>query len=95
MKRVTKRERDVFPGQQGAVRWSTAEVQAGEGFDAWPGVISDGGSRYMSQPFIDETGRVVSVRRKLKPTHVERSQVRGRPGRPLLAPGRLPAPFQP
>jgi nitrilase len=33
----------------------------------------DGGSLYMSQAFIDETGRVVSVRRKLKPTHVERS----------------------
>lgn len=32
-----------------------------------------GGSLYMSQAFIDETGRVVSVRRKLKPTHVERS----------------------
>jgi len=32
-----------------------------------------GGSLYMAQAFIDETGRVVSVRRKLKPTHVERS----------------------
>lgn len=32
-----------------------------------------GGSLYMAQAFIDDTGRVVSVRRKLKPTHVERS----------------------
>ena len=32
-----------------------------------------GGSLYMAQAFIDGTGRVVSVRRKLKPTHVERS----------------------
>ncbi len=32
-----------------------------------------GGSLYMSQAFIDDTGEVISVRRKLKPTHVERS----------------------
>jgi nitrilase len=32
-----------------------------------------GGSLYMSQAFIDNTGTVISVRRKLKPTHVERS----------------------
>ncbi|MGY1669715.1 carbon-nitrogen hydrolase family protein [Geodermatophilus sp. SYSU D00710] len=32
-----------------------------------------GGSLYMSQAFIDDAGTVVSVRRKLKPTHVERS----------------------
>jgi nitrilase len=32
-----------------------------------------GGSLYMAQAFIDDTGRVLSVRRKLKPTHVERS----------------------
>ncbi len=32
-----------------------------------------GGSLYMAQAFIDDTGRVVSVRRKLKPTHVERT----------------------
>lgn len=32
-----------------------------------------GGSLYMAQAFIDDTGRVISVRRKLKPTHVERS----------------------
>ncbi|MDQ0382571.1 carbon-nitrogen hydrolase family protein [Amycolatopsis thermophila] len=32
-----------------------------------------GGSLYMSQAFVDDTGRVLSVRRKLKPTHVERS----------------------
>jgi aliphatic nitrilase len=32
-----------------------------------------GGSLYMSQAFIDDVGQVVSVRRKLKPTHVERS----------------------
>ncbi|GAA4881215.1 carbon-nitrogen hydrolase family protein [Actinomycetospora straminea] len=32
-----------------------------------------GGSVYMAQAFISDTGRVVSVRRKLKPTHVERS----------------------
>lgn len=32
-----------------------------------------GGSLYMSQAFIDDTGSVVSVRRKLKPTHVERT----------------------
>jgi len=34
---------------------------------------NDGGSLYMAQAFIDDTGRVLSVRRKLKPTHVERS----------------------
>ncbi|QUQ63254.1 carbon-nitrogen hydrolase family protein [Kutzneria sp. CA-103260] len=34
---------------------------------------NDGGSLYMAQAFIDDTGRVISVRRKLKPTHVERS----------------------
>ena len=33
----------------------------------------DRGSLYMSQATITETGRLVSVRRKLKPTHVERS----------------------
>ncbi|GAA3838992.1 carbon-nitrogen hydrolase family protein [Amycolatopsis tucumanensis] len=33
----------------------------------------DGGSLYMSQAFISETGELISVRRKLKPTHVERS----------------------
>jgi len=32
-----------------------------------------GGSLYMAQAFIDDTGRLVSVRRKLKPTHVERT----------------------
>lgn len=32
-----------------------------------------GGSLYMAQAFIDDTGAVISVRRKLKPTHVERS----------------------
>jgi nitrilase len=32
-----------------------------------------GGSLYMSQALIDDTGAVVAVRRKLKPTHVERS----------------------
>ena len=32
-----------------------------------------GGSLYMSQAFIDDTGTVLGVRRKLKPTHVERS----------------------
>ncbi|MEU0514872.1 MULTISPECIES: carbon-nitrogen hydrolase family protein [unclassified Amycolatopsis] len=33
----------------------------------------DGGSLYMSQAFISDTGELISVRRKLKPTHVERS----------------------
>lgn len=32
-----------------------------------------GGSLYMSQALIADDGRVISVRRKLKPTHVERS----------------------
>jgi nitrilase len=32
-----------------------------------------GGSLYMAQAFISDTGELVSVRRKLKPTHVERS----------------------
>ena len=32
-----------------------------------------GGSLYMAQAFISGTGELVSVRRKLKPTHVERS----------------------
>jgi aliphatic nitrilase len=32
-----------------------------------------GGSLYMAQAFISEAGELVSVRRKLKPTHVERS----------------------
>jgi nitrilase len=32
-----------------------------------------GGSLYMSQAFIDDTGNIISVRRKLKPTHVERT----------------------
>lgn len=33
----------------------------------------DGGSRYLSQVFIDEKGDIVANRRKLKPTHVERT----------------------
>jgi nitrilase len=33
----------------------------------------DGGSLYMAQAFVSGTGELVSVRRKLKPTHVERS----------------------
>lgn len=33
----------------------------------------DGGSRYMGQMLISRTGEVLSTRRKLKPTHVERS----------------------
>lgn len=33
----------------------------------------DGGSLYMAQAFIDDSGALLSVRRKLKPTHVERS----------------------
>lgn len=32
-----------------------------------------GGSLYMAQAFIDDTGQLLAVRRKLKPTHVERS----------------------
>lgn len=32
-----------------------------------------GGSLYMAQAFISDTGELISVRRKLKPTHVERS----------------------
>jgi aliphatic nitrilase len=32
-----------------------------------------GGSLYMAQAFISETGELLAVRRKLKPTHVERS----------------------
>lgn len=32
-----------------------------------------GGSLYMAQALISDSGRVISVRRKLKPTHVERS----------------------
>lgn len=32
-----------------------------------------GGSLYMAQAFLDDTGRLLSVRRKLKPTHVERA----------------------
>ena len=32
-----------------------------------------GGSLYMSQALISDAGRVIAVRRKLKPTHVERS----------------------
>jgi hypothetical protein len=38
---VTNRGRDIGPGQPGqAVRWSTSEVQPGERFDAWNGIIS-------------------------------------------------------
>lgn len=33
----------------------------------------DGGSLYMAQAFIDECGMLLSVRRKLTPTHLERS----------------------
>jgi aliphatic nitrilase len=33
----------------------------------------EGGSRYLSQVFIDEHGELVANRRKLKPTHVERT----------------------
>jgi len=33
----------------------------------------DGGSLYLSQVLIDNNGEVLSVRRKLKPTHVERA----------------------
>ncbi|MEU3982858.1 carbon-nitrogen hydrolase family protein [Streptomyces sp. NPDC026672] len=33
----------------------------------------ENGTLYMSQAFMDDTGRIISVRRKLKPTHVERS----------------------
>jgi AraC-like DNA-binding protein len=42
MERVTRRERDIVPGQRDCgVRWSTSEVQPGERFDAWTGIISD------------------------------------------------------
>jgi aliphatic nitrilase len=34
----------------------------------------EGGSLYMAQAIIDNTGTTVSTRRKLKPTHVERTQ---------------------
>jgi len=34
---------------------------------------SKSGSLYMSQAFISDSGELISVRRKLKPTHVERS----------------------
>jgi aliphatic nitrilase len=34
---------------------------------------SASGSLYMAQAFISDTGELISVRRKLKPTHVERS----------------------
>lgn len=33
----------------------------------------EGGTRYLSQVFIDEQGEIVANRRKLKPTHVERT----------------------
>lgn len=33
----------------------------------------DGGSLYIAQLFIDDEGETISVRRKLKPTHVERT----------------------
>lgn len=33
----------------------------------------EGGSRYLAQVFIDEQGQIVANRRKLKPTHVERT----------------------
>jgi aliphatic nitrilase len=33
----------------------------------------DGGSLYMAQAFVSDTGELISVRRKLKPTHVERA----------------------
>ena len=32
-----------------------------------------GGSLYMAQAFVSDTGELISVRRKLKPTHVERA----------------------
>jgi AraC-like DNA-binding protein len=42
MVHVTRRERDAVAGRPGhAVRWSTSEVQPGERFDAWTGIISD------------------------------------------------------
>lgn len=34
----------------------------------------DGGSMYMAQALIDHTGKTIMTRRKLKPTHVERTQ---------------------
>ncbi|MBL5973991.1 MAG: carbon-nitrogen hydrolase family protein [Candidatus Leucobacter sulfamidivorax] len=34
----------------------------------------EGGSMYMAQALIDDTGRTLMTRRKLKPTHVERTQ---------------------
>jgi aliphatic nitrilase len=33
----------------------------------------DGGTLYLAQAIIDDAGKVISTRRKLKPTHVERS----------------------
>jgi nitrilase len=35
--------------------------------------LRDGGSLYMAQAFVSDSGELISVRRKLKPTHVERS----------------------
>jgi len=63
---VTNRERDVVPGQRdAAVRWSTSEVQPGERFDAWTGIISDTFVPLTAVPLGDQaafTGRVENHR---------------------------------
>jgi arylacetonitrilase len=46
----------------------------------------DGGSLYLGQALIDDHGRLVSARRKLKPTHVERTVFGEGYGKDLIVP---------
>lgn len=60
----------------GSEQWRRLERAAGEiGITIVLGFSErEGGSMYMAQAVIDDTGRTVMTRRKLKPTHVERTQ---------------------
>lgn len=57
MERMTKRERVIVPGQHGCARcWSTSEVQPGERFDAWTGIISETFVPLTAEPLGERTG---------------------------------------
>jgi AraC-like DNA-binding protein len=90
MERMTKRERVISPGQHGcAVRWSTSEVQPGERFDAWTGIISETFVPLAAEPLGDRTeftGRVENHRYgALQVTTVNAASQRVRRTRSLIA----------
>jgi AraC-like DNA-binding protein len=90
MERVPNRERDIVPGQRDcAVHWSTSEVQPGERFDAWTGIISETFVPLTAEPLGDRlgfTGRVENHRYgALQVTTVNAASQRVRRTRSLIA----------